>query len=48
MDEARALFVARRPMGRLGTADESAYAAPYLASDESAFTTGIALVADGG
>src|SRR4051812_32859653 len=47
-DEARALFVARQPMGRLGTADEIAHAAVYLASDESAFTTGIMLVVDGG
>jgi 2-dehydro-3-deoxy-L-fuconate 4-dehydrogenase len=47
-DEARALFIARQPMGRLGTADEIAHAAVYLASDESAFTTGTTLVVDGG
>ena len=47
-DEAHALFVARQPMGRLGTAEEIAYAAVYLASDESAFTTGITLIVDGG
>jgi len=41
-------FVARQPMGRLGTADEMAMLAVYLASDESAFTTGGAHVADGG
>jgi 2-keto-3-deoxy-L-fuconate dehydrogenase len=41
-------FVARQPMGRLGTAEEMALLAVYLASDESAFTTGGAHVADGG
>lgn len=46
--EARAGFVARQPMGRLGRAEEIAAAALHLASDESAFTTGIALVIDGG
>jgi len=47
-DKARAAFVARQPMGRLGTAEEMAALAVYLASDESAFTTGIAHVLDGG
>ncbi|WP_295844538.1 SDR family oxidoreductase, partial [Tardiphaga sp.] len=37
----RELFVSRQPMGRLGTADEIASLAVYLASDESAFTTGV-------
>lgn len=41
-------FVSRQPMGRLGTADEIAALALYLASDESSFTTGGAHVADGG
>ena len=41
-------FVARQPMGRLGTADEIANLAVYLASDESAFTTGVAHIIDGG
>ncbi len=41
-------FVSRQPMGRLGTADEIAALALYLASDESAFTTGVAHVIDGG
>ena len=45
---ARAQFIARQPMGRLGTADEVAALAVYLASDESAFTTGVAHVIDGG
>jgi 2-keto-3-deoxy-L-fuconate dehydrogenase len=47
-DKARAMFIARQPMGRLGTAEEMAAVAVYLASDESAFTTGQAVVADGG
>ena len=44
----REMFVSRQPMGRLGTADEIASLALYLASDESAFTTGVAHVIDGG
>jgi 2-keto-3-deoxy-L-fuconate dehydrogenase len=44
----REMFVARQPMGRLGTAEEIAALAVYLASDESAFTTGVAHVIDGG
>src|SRR5215475_2670598 len=44
----RDMFVARQPMGRLGTAEEIASLALYLASDESAFTTGVAHVIDGG
>ena len=39
---------ARQPMGRLGTPDEIAEAVLYLASEASAFTTGSALVIDGG
>ena len=46
--EARSAFVSRQPMGRLGTAEEIAAAAVYLASDESGFTTGTTLVVDGG
>ena len=42
------MFVGRQPMGRLGTADEIAHLAVYLASDESAFTTGVAHIIDGG
>ena len=44
----REMFVSRQPMGRLGTAEEIAALALYLASDESAFTTGVAHVIDGG
>jgi 2-keto-3-deoxy-L-fuconate dehydrogenase len=47
-DAARAAFVARQPMGRLGRAEEIAALALYLASDESAFTTGAVHVIDGG
>ena len=43
-----AAFVARQPMGRVGRAEEIAALAVYLASDESAFTTGMAHVIDGG
>jgi 2-keto-3-deoxy-L-fuconate dehydrogenase len=46
--EVRRMFVERQPMGRLGTPDEIAAAALYLAGDESAFTTGISLIVDGG
>lgn len=45
---ARESFVARQPMGRLGTAREIADIAVYLASDESAFTTGQIYMVDGG
>lgn len=41
-------FVARQPMGRLGSAREMAELALYLASDASAFTTGTINVIDGG
>ena len=47
-EAARAAFVARQPMGRLGTPEEIAALAVYLASDESAFTTGVAHIVDGG
>ena len=48
VDQVRADFVGRQPMGRLGTAEEIAFLALYLASDESAFTTGQAHIIDGG
>jgi 2-keto-3-deoxy-L-fuconate dehydrogenase len=47
-EEARRMFMARQPMGRLGTAEEIANLAVYLASDESSFTTGAVHVVDGG
>lgn len=48
VEQAEAWFVARQPMGRVGTAAEIAALAVYLASDESAFTTGTAQIIDGG
>jgi 2-keto-3-deoxy-L-fuconate dehydrogenase len=45
---ARAAFIARQPMGRLGTAEEIARLAVYLASDDAQFMTGQALIIDGG
>ncbi len=48
VESARAAFIARQPMGRLGRADEIAAAILWLASDESAFATGTTVVVDGG
>ncbi len=48
LEQARSGFVARQPLGRLGTPEEIAALALYLASDESAFTTGTIHVIDGG
>jgi 2-keto-3-deoxy-L-fuconate dehydrogenase len=48
VEEARRAFIARQPMGRLGTPEEIAALATFLASDESAFTTGAIHIADGG
>ncbi len=45
---AREAFIARQPMGRVGTPEEIAALAVYLAADESAYTTGVAHVIDGG
>jgi len=47
-DEARQSFIDRQPMGRIGTANEMAEALVFLASDETEFMTGVALVVDGG
>ena len=46
--ESRDDLAARQPMGRLGTAEEIAEAAVYLASREASFTTGSQMVVDGG
>jgi len=46
--EARKEFIARQPLGRLGTPEEIAAMVLYLASDESAYTTGQFFVVDGG
>jgi 2-keto-3-deoxy-L-fuconate dehydrogenase len=47
-EAARRAFIARQPMGRLGTAEEIAAVAVHLAADESAYTTGQLFVVDGG
>jgi 2-keto-3-deoxy-L-fuconate dehydrogenase len=47
-DEVRQAFIDRQPLGRLGTAEEIAWLAVYLASDEALYTTGQIHVADGG
>ncbi len=47
-EKARKDFIARQPMGRLGTAEEIAGAALYLASEEAAYLTGTSLIIDGG
>lgn len=46
--EVRQAFIDRQPIGRLGTAEEVAMLAVYLASDESSYTTGTIHVIDGG
>ena len=46
--QARKDFIARQPLGRLGNAEEIAAIAVYLASDESAYTTGQPFIIDGG
>ena len=48
VDAARADFISRQAMGRLGTPEEIAAMAVYLASDDAQFVTGQALVIDGG
>ncbi len=48
IEAARAAFVNRQPMGRLGRPEEIASLVVYLATDEAKFITGQAVVADGG
>ena len=48
VEKARQMFIDRQPMGRLGLPEEVAAVAVYLASDESAFTTGTTMLVDGG
>ena len=48
VEAAQAAFVARQPMGRLGTPEEIATLAVYLASDAAQFITGQAMIIDGG
>ncbi len=48
IEAARTAFVARQPMGRLGSPEEIAALAVYLASDAAQFITGQAVVIDGG
>jgi 2-dehydro-3-deoxy-L-fuconate 4-dehydrogenase len=48
LDAVRADFVARQPMGRLGTPTEVAALALFLASDEASYITGQAHLVDGG
>jgi 2-keto-3-deoxy-L-fuconate dehydrogenase len=48
VEAVRKAFVDRQPMGRIGRPEEVAALAVYLASDESAFTTGRAHIIDGG
>jgi 2-keto-3-deoxy-L-fuconate dehydrogenase len=47
-DDVRKAFVERQPMGRLGTPQEVAWLAVFLASDEASFITGQAHLVDGG
>ena len=48
LEQVRSAFVARQPMGRIGTPAEIANLAVYLASDESSYTTGAVFAIDGG
>ena len=48
LETVRQAFIDRQPMGRLGTAEEVAALAVYLASDEASYTTGHIHLADGG
>ena len=48
VEAARKAFIARQPLGRLGTAEEIAELAVYLASDDASFATGAEFKVDGG
>ena len=48
LDAVRESFVERQPMGRLGTPEEVAWLALFLASDEASYITGQAHLVDGG
>ena len=48
LEQGRSAFVARQPMGRIGTPEEIANLAVYLSSDESSYTTGAVFSIDGG
>jgi 2-keto-3-deoxy-L-fuconate dehydrogenase len=48
LEEVRAAFIARQPMRRLGTVEEIAATATFLAADESAYATGAVFMIDGG
>lgn len=48
LEEAKAGFAAQNPMKRIGTAEEIAKAALFLASDDSSFIAGVDLAVDGG
>jgi 2-keto-3-deoxy-L-fuconate dehydrogenase len=47
-EAARKAFIARQPIGRIGSPEEIAALVVYLASDESSYTTGVAHIIDGG
>ena len=44
----KANVIASVPLGRMGTPDEVANAAVFLASDDSSYVTGVELFVDGG
>ncbi|MEM7777186.1 MAG: SDR family oxidoreductase [Pseudomonadota bacterium] len=48
VEDVRQAFIDRQPLGRVGTAEEIAALAVYLAADESAYVTGVAVDIDGG